>query len=82
MILIVDDKQENLFSLKTLLQLNGYETDTASSGEDALKKGIKERVLGDHSRRSNAGNGWIRSCRNDFRLQQNKEYPHHLFVGS
>lgn len=38
MILIVDDKQENLFSLKTLLQLNLYDVDTASSGEDALKK--------------------------------------------
>lgn len=35
MILIVDDKQENLFSLKTLLQLNAYEVDTASSGEEA-----------------------------------------------
>ncbi len=38
MILIVDDKQENLFSLKTLLQLNAYEVDTAASGEEALKK--------------------------------------------
>ena len=38
MILIVDDKQENLFSLKTLLQLNVYDVDTASSGEEALKK--------------------------------------------
>ncbi len=38
MILIVDDKQENLFSLKTLLQVNLYDADTASSGEDALKK--------------------------------------------
>ena len=41
MILIVDDKQENLFSLKTLLQLNVYEVDTASSGEEALKKVLK-----------------------------------------
>src|SRR5215204_3536733 len=38
MILIVDDKQENLFSLKSLLQLHLYEVDTASSGEEALKK--------------------------------------------
>lgn len=37
MILIVDDKQENLFSLKKLLQLNKYEAETASSGEEALK---------------------------------------------
>lgn len=41
MILIVDDKQENLFSLKSLLQLHLYEVDTASSGEEALKKILK-----------------------------------------
>ena len=41
MILIVDDKQENLFSLKTLLRLNLYEVDTAISGEEALKKILK-----------------------------------------
>jgi signal transduction histidine kinase len=41
MILIVDDKQENIFSLKTLLQLHLYEVDTAMSGEDALKKILK-----------------------------------------
>ena len=38
MILIVDDHQENLFSLKSLLQLHAYEVDTAASGEEALKK--------------------------------------------
>jgi light-regulated signal transduction histidine kinase (bacteriophytochrome) len=41
MILIVDDKKENLFSLKTLLELNRFNTDTASSGEEALKKILK-----------------------------------------
>ena len=41
MILIVDDKPENLFSLKSLLQLHAYEVDTASSGEEALKKILK-----------------------------------------
>ena len=41
MILIVDDKPENLFSLKTLLEINRYETDTAASGEEALKKILK-----------------------------------------
>ena len=41
MILIVDDKTENLFSLKTLLQLNSFEVDTALSGEEALKKILK-----------------------------------------
>lgn len=38
MILIVDDKPENLFSLKALLQLNLYDVDTANAGEIALKK--------------------------------------------
>ena len=41
MILIVDDKKENLFSLKSLLQLQGFEVDTAQSGEEALKKILK-----------------------------------------
>lgn len=41
MILIVDDRKENLFSLKTLLELNRFETDTAASGEEALKKILK-----------------------------------------
>jgi signal transduction histidine kinase len=42
MILIVDDKQENLFSLKTFLQVNLYDVDTAVSGEEALKKILKK----------------------------------------
>lgn len=41
MILIVDDKKENLFSLKALLELNRYQVDTAISGEDALRKILK-----------------------------------------
>jgi signal transduction histidine kinase len=41
MILIVDDKQENLYSLKTLLRLHLYEADTANSGEEALKRILK-----------------------------------------
>ncbi len=41
MILIVDDKPENLFSLKSLLQRHAYEVDTAASGEEALKKILK-----------------------------------------
>ncbi|HEY8917786.1 MAG TPA: response regulator [Chitinophaga sp.] len=41
MILIVDDKQENLYSLKALLRLNLYEVDTAASGEEALKRILK-----------------------------------------
>lgn len=38
MILIVDDTPENLFSLKSLLQLHRFAVDTAASGEDALRK--------------------------------------------
>lgn len=41
MILIVDDRPENLFSLKKLLELNQFAVDTASSGEDALRKILK-----------------------------------------
>jgi len=38
MILIVDDNQENIFSLKALLTLHSFEVDTAISGEEALRK--------------------------------------------
>lgn len=38
MILIVDDTPENIISLKKVLEENGFEVDTASSGEEALKK--------------------------------------------
>lgn len=41
MILIVDDKQENIFSLKTVLAHHGFEIDAALSGEEALKKLLK-----------------------------------------
>ncbi|MEJ1240787.1 response regulator [Chryseolinea sp. T2] len=38
MILIVDDNQENIFSLRSLLVLNNFDVDSASSGEEALRK--------------------------------------------
>jgi signal transduction histidine kinase len=38
MILVVDDNQENIFSLKSLLTLHRFEVDTAMSGAEALKK--------------------------------------------
>ena len=38
MILIVDDNQENIFSLKSLLTLHKFEVDAAFSGEEALRK--------------------------------------------
>ena len=41
MILIVDDKPENILSLKSVLTLHSFPTDTATSGEEALKKVLK-----------------------------------------
>ncbi len=41
MILIVDDKPENIFSLKSLLQIHAFSVDTAASGEEALRKILK-----------------------------------------
>ncbi len=38
MILIVDDRPENLYSLQQLLEVNHFKVDTASSGEEALRK--------------------------------------------
>ncbi len=38
MILIVDDKPENILPLQKVLELHGFKTDSAESGEDALKK--------------------------------------------
>ncbi|HEY5464378.1 MAG TPA: hybrid sensor histidine kinase/response regulator [Hanamia sp.] len=41
MILIVDDSRENIISLKKVLEKNGFQVDTASSGEEALRKVLK-----------------------------------------
>ena len=41
MILIVDDNPENIFSLKKVLEIHSFKVDTASSGEEALKKILK-----------------------------------------
>jgi two-component system, sensor histidine kinase and response regulator len=41
MILIVDDSPDNIFTLKTLLELHAFPTDSASSGEEALKKTLR-----------------------------------------
>ena len=38
MILIVDDRKENILSLKAILELHKFDVDTAYSGEEALKK--------------------------------------------
>lgn len=42
MILIVDDKKENILSLESLLSLHSYPVDTAFNGEEALKKILKK----------------------------------------
>ncbi|WP_211999971.1 response regulator [Chitinophaga sp. HK235] len=41
MILIVDDKPENILSIRKTLELYKFEVDTALSGEEALKKILK-----------------------------------------
>ncbi|MCJ8154398.1 response regulator [Chryseobacterium sp. SSA4.19] len=41
MILIVDDNQSNLYSLKKLLKSKDFSVDTANSGEEALGKALK-----------------------------------------
>ena len=41
MILIVDDKPENLIALSKALEGRGFQTDTALSGEETLKKVLK-----------------------------------------
>lgn len=45
MILIVDDTPENLISLKKVLNAHNFEVDTASSGEEALKKVLKNEYV-------------------------------------
>lgn len=41
MVLIVDDNQNNIYSLKKLLESNNFQVDTADSGEKALVKALK-----------------------------------------
>jgi light-regulated signal transduction histidine kinase (bacteriophytochrome) len=41
MILIVDDQQEKIYPLQKILELNGFEVDAVTSGEEALKKSLK-----------------------------------------
>ena len=41
MILIVDDRPENILSLSSILKIHSFEVDTAGSGEEALKKTLR-----------------------------------------
>lgn len=45
MILIVDDTPENLISLKKVLEKHDFEVDTASSGEEALRKVLRNEYV-------------------------------------
>lgn len=45
MILIVDDTPENLISLKRVLERHDFEVDTAASGQEALKKVLKNEYV-------------------------------------
>ena len=45
MILIVDDLPENIIALKSVLEKNDFQVDTASSGEEALKKILKNSYV-------------------------------------
>jgi two-component system sensor histidine kinase/response regulator len=45
MILIVDDTPENIISLKKVLEKHDFEVDTAASGEEALKKVLKNSYV-------------------------------------
>ncbi len=45
MILIVDDKRENILSLKKILEINDFKVDTALSGEEALLKILKNNYF-------------------------------------
>ncbi|MET3113136.1 two-component system sensor histidine kinase/response regulator [Pedobacter sp. CG_S7] len=45
MILIVDDTPQNLISLKKVLEAHHFDVDTAASGEEALKKVLKNEYV-------------------------------------
>ncbi|RZK78458.1 MAG: hybrid sensor histidine kinase/response regulator [Pedobacter sp.] len=45
MILIVDDTPENIISLKKVLERHNFEVDTATSGEEALKKVLRNEYV-------------------------------------
>lgn len=45
MILLVDDKSENIFALKSVLESNKFQVDTALSGEEALKKVLRNTYV-------------------------------------
>ncbi len=57
-ILIVDDHEDNLYLLQTLLSGNGYQVISAPDGAKRLTSWQPKNRSGDH-RHSHAGDGWI-----------------------
>lgn len=45
MVLIVDDRNENIIPLRKILELAGFKVDSALSGEEALKKVLKNNYM-------------------------------------
>jgi two-component system, cell cycle sensor histidine kinase and response regulator CckA len=71
-VLIVDDKEENLYFLKSLLRGHGYEVMTAIHGEDALDKALEntpDLIISDILMPVMDGFAFCRECRKDGSLK-------------
>ena len=60
-ILLVDDRDENLFALEQILKPLDARTHRATSGPEALSPGAATRVRGDSHGRADAGDGRLRN---------------------
>ena len=61
-VLIVDDKEENLYLLRALLQGHGYVVDEARHGAEALVKARQVPAGADHLRPADAGDGRLHAA--------------------
>ena len=62
-ILLVDDELAILLTLRAILEMNGFEVETAASAKEAqtkLKSGVYEMAITDM--RVSAGNFWAKSA--------------------